>query len=148
MKKAILIIGAAALAIKAIGSKAVNTKQAYTSVTAKFKSLKRASLSTRRVKLTVDVELKNNSDRQISITQGVLSYISRIDFYTGSEYLGHAIPERQDIIIQPHGYAILSNVEVEIPLERALDILVEGSVDTRNINIKTHINIAGQTIII
>lgn len=148
MKKAVIVIGVAALAIRAIGSKAINTKQAYTSVTAKPKSIKKASVSTKRLKLTTDIELKNNSDRTINITQGVLSYIARIDFYTGSDYLGHAIPEKQDINIPAYGYATLRNVDVEIPLDRALKILADGNVNTKNINVKTHINVGGQNIII
>lgn len=147
MKK-IAVIGIAAFIIHRVVNNTVSTKQAYTSIQVKPRNIKNISLSTSRIKFDTDLDLSNNSEKTISITQGLLSYISRIDFYLDNTYLGFATPTRQDIEIPPYGKFTMRNITVEVPTKNALNILKNNNINVENITVRTHISAAGQNIII
>lgn len=146
--KRIAIVGIAAFIIHRVVNTGLQTKQAYTDITVRPRSIKNLSFSTRRIKFDTDLELSNNSEKTIRINQGVLSYIARVDFYLDNKYIGFAVPEKQDIEITPYGHYTLRNLTVEIPTKTALNLLQEGNINIDKLSVRTHINAAGQTIII
>lgn len=147
MKKYLLLLGAAFLLKKGVNT-TLSTKQAYTDITVKPRNIKNISLSTRRIKFDTDLELQNNSEKTIRINQSLLSYIARVDFYLDNQYIGYATPEQQDIEITPYGYYIMRNITVEVPTNTAIELLQYNSLNLEKVTVRTHINVAGQTIVI
>ena len=147
MKK-IAIVGIAAFLIHRVVNTGIQTKQAYTNITAKPKSIKNISATLKRIKFDTDLELTNNSEKVIRINQGLLSYIARVDFYLDNSYIGFATPTKQDIEIQPYGHFTMRNITVEVPTKTAFNLLKDGNINVDKISVRTHINAAGQNIII
>lgn len=146
--KPLLIIAAAAVGIKLLGSKAVRTHHKYMNITAKPVSISKPSFSLRRIKFNLGLELQNNTDQEISISDSFSSFISRVDLYNGNTYLGYAVPAKQEIYMGPWGYTRFRDLEVELPTERIVKYFANGQTNLTDWSVKLHLNIAGKTIII